>query len=49
MKALRLADRGEIAEGKRADLVLIDWPEQQVPMVVLTLSAGKTAYRRTVN
>lgn len=40
-----LADRGVIAPGKRADLVLIDWPEGGVPVTRLTLVAGREAYR----
>lgn len=44
-KASGLCDRGEIAVGKRADLILIDWPSAGTPAVKLTLSQGKTAYR----
>ncbi|MEM1382634.1 MAG: alpha-D-ribose 1-methylphosphonate 5-triphosphate diphosphatase [Pseudomonadota bacterium] len=43
--ALGLTDRGEIAVGKRADLVLIDWPEGAFPAVKMTMSAGRIAYR----
>ena len=43
-KALRLGDRGAIVEGLRADLVLIDWPDQATPAVKMTMSAGKIAY-----
>ncbi len=43
-RALGLGDRGVIAPGKRADLVLVDWPEGQVPSVRLTLSAGRVAH-----
>ncbi|MEP0519249.1 MAG: alpha-D-ribose 1-methylphosphonate 5-triphosphate diphosphatase [Hyphomicrobiales bacterium] len=39
-----LNDRGEIAVGKRADLILIDWPQNQPPAVKLNLSQGNTAY-----
>ncbi|MEO0389189.1 MAG: amidohydrolase family protein, partial [Pseudomonadota bacterium] len=39
-----LTDRGVIAPGKRADLVLVDWPDGGVPAVRLTLVAGRTAY-----
>ncbi|MEM1401059.1 MAG: alpha-D-ribose 1-methylphosphonate 5-triphosphate diphosphatase [Pseudomonadota bacterium] len=44
-----LNDRGRIEIGKRADLVLIDWPEQAVgtnptPAIKQTLCKGKTAY-----
>ncbi|MBI1171927.1 alpha-D-ribose 1-methylphosphonate 5-triphosphate diphosphatase [bacterium] len=43
-RASGLADRGEIAAGRRADLVLIDWPEGGTPAPRLTLVAGRTAY-----
>ena len=43
-RAMGLGDRGEIALGKRADLVLIDWPEGGVPVIRRTLVAGRTAY-----
>lgn len=36
-KALNLKDRGTIAPGMRADLVLVDWPEQATPAVKMTL------------
>jgi alpha-D-ribose 1-methylphosphonate 5-triphosphate diphosphatase len=39
-----LSDRGRIAEGKRADLVLIDWPENGTPAVRMTMSGGQIAY-----
>lgn len=39
-----LGDRGDIAPGKRGDLVLIHWPERETPAVVHTLVAGRTAY-----
>ena len=48
-QALGLGDRGEIAEGRRADLVLIDWPESGVPVTRMTLSAGRVAYRSTAS
>ncbi|MEM9059142.1 MAG: alpha-D-ribose 1-methylphosphonate 5-triphosphate diphosphatase [Pseudomonadota bacterium] len=44
-RASGLPDRGEIAAGKRADLVLIDWPEGATPAVKMTLSAGRIAYQ----
>ena len=44
-KASGLTDRGEIAPGKRADLVLIDWPEGATPAVAMTMSGGRVAYR----
>ena len=39
-KALGLTDRGDIAEGKRADLVLVDASDR----VVQTISAGETIF-----
>ena len=44
-KAMGLADRGEIATGKRADLVLVDWPDGQTPAIQGTWVAGRCAYR----
>ncbi|MEO9515535.1 MAG: alpha-D-ribose 1-methylphosphonate 5-triphosphate diphosphatase [Paracoccaceae bacterium] len=44
-KAMNLPDRGEIAVGKRADLVLVDWPDGQIPAVQGTWVAGRCAYR----
>lgn len=43
-RALGLTDRGRIAEGLRADLVLIDWPEGGAPAVRQTFVAGRAAY-----
>ncbi|MGB0905378.1 MAG: amidohydrolase family protein, partial [Mangrovicoccus sp.] len=43
-RASGLSDRGEIALGKRADLVLLDWPEGHTPRVVLTMVTGRIAY-----
>lgn len=43
-KASKLTDRGEIAVGKRADLVLVDWPEQGTPAIRATFSGGRQAY-----
>lgn len=42
--ALGLADRGEIAVGRRADLVLLDWPEGQPPVVRQSYVNGRAAY-----
>ena len=46
-QALGLKDRGEIAVGKRADLVLVDWPDAGTPVVRRTWVAGRTAYDAT--
>ena len=43
-KALHLDDRGAIAQGLRADLVLVDWPDQVTPAVKMTMSGGQVAY-----
>lgn len=43
-KAVGLADRGSIAPNMQADLVLIDWPENQMPAIRQTFSAGRIAY-----
>lgn len=43
--AMGLSDRGEIAVGKRADLVLADWPDGQTPAIQGTWVAGRAAYR----
>jgi alpha-D-ribose 1-methylphosphonate 5-triphosphate diphosphatase len=44
-KAMNLRDRGDIEVGKRADLVLVDWPDQQAPSILGTWVAGRCAYR----
>lgn len=44
-RAMKLTDRGEIAIGKRADLVLVDWPDGATPAVTGTWVAGRPAYR----
>ncbi|WP_289154009.1 alpha-D-ribose 1-methylphosphonate 5-triphosphate diphosphatase [uncultured Salipiger sp.] len=43
-RASGLADRGEIAPGQRADLVLLDWPEGAAPAPLLTLRGGSLAH-----
>ncbi len=43
-RAMKLDDRGEIAVGQRADLVLVDWPEQGTPAIRATYAAGRPAY-----
>ncbi|MFN3273342.1 MAG: alpha-D-ribose 1-methylphosphonate 5-triphosphate diphosphatase [Paracoccus sp. (in: a-proteobacteria)] len=42
--ALGLGDRGDIAPGKRADLVLLDWPEGHPPAVRDCFVRGRAAY-----
>ncbi|MEN0001290.1 MAG: alpha-D-ribose 1-methylphosphonate 5-triphosphate diphosphatase [Pseudomonadota bacterium] len=44
-RAMQLHDRGEVAVGKRADLVLVDWPEGATPAIRGTWSNGRPAYR----
>lgn len=44
-RAMGLDDRGTIAVGKRADLVLVDWPGGQTPAIAGTWVAGRCAYR----
>lgn len=44
-RASGLVDRGEIAPGLRADLVLVDWPQGATPAVSMTLSQGRIAYQ----
>ncbi|MEP5212669.1 alpha-D-ribose 1-methylphosphonate 5-triphosphate diphosphatase [Sulfitobacter pontiacus] len=44
-RAMGLADRGEIAVGKRGDLVLVDWPEGHAPAIEGTWVGGRCAYR----
>lgn len=46
-RAMNLEDRGDIAVGKRADLVLVDWPDDGAPAIRGTWSAGRAAYRAT--
>ncbi len=43
-RAMGLADRGRIAPGQRADLVLLDWPEGQAPAPLRTWVAGRGGY-----
>ncbi|MEL6264061.1 MAG: alpha-D-ribose 1-methylphosphonate 5-triphosphate diphosphatase [Pseudomonadota bacterium] len=44
-RAMGLDDRGTIEPGKRADLVMVDWPEGATPAVLGTWVAGRAAYR----
>lgn len=43
-RAMGLADRGHIAPGLRADLVLLDWPDGHAPAPLRTWVAGRTGY-----
>lgn len=42
--AMGLSDRGKIASGFRADLLLLDWPEGQAPSPRRTWVAGRSGY-----
>jgi alpha-D-ribose 1-methylphosphonate 5-triphosphate diphosphatase len=42
--AMGLTDRGRIAPGLRADLLLLDWPEGQTPAPLRTWVAGRGGY-----
>ena len=42
--AMGLTDRGRIAPGLRADLVLLDWPEGHAPASVRTWVSGRCGY-----
>lgn len=42
--AMGLADRGRIAAGQRADLLLLDWPEGQPAAPLRTWVAGRPGY-----
>lgn len=42
--AMGLSDRGRIAPGLRADLVLLDWPEGAMPAPVRTFISGRGGY-----
>lgn len=42
--AMGLSDRGRIAPGLRADLVLLDWPEGRTPAALRTWAAGRGGY-----
>ena len=44
-RASGLDDRGTIKVGSRADLILVEWPEGDVPVVRRTWVAGREAYR----
>lgn len=42
--AMGLVDRGRIAPGQRADLLLLDWPDQGIPAPIRTWVAGRGGY-----
>jgi alpha-D-ribose 1-methylphosphonate 5-triphosphate diphosphatase len=44
--AAGLDDRGEIAPGRRADLVLVDMADPAQPRLLATLAAGRRVYQR---
>ena len=43
-RAMGLTDRGSIAPGQRADLVLLDWPEGHAPAPLRTWVSGRGGY-----
>lgn len=43
-RAMGLTDRGSIAPGQRADLLLLDWPDGQAPAPLRTWVAGRGGY-----
>ena len=43
-RAMGLTDRGRIAPGQRADLLLLDWPDGQVPAPLRTWVSGRPGY-----
>ncbi len=43
-RAMGLTDRGRIAPGLRADLLLLDWPEGQAPAPLRTWVSGRPGY-----
>jgi alpha-D-ribose 1-methylphosphonate 5-triphosphate diphosphatase len=43
-RAMGLTDRGRIAPGQRADLLLLDWPEGQTPAPLRTWVTGRAGY-----
>lgn len=46
-RASKLTDRGAIAVGLRADLVLVNWPAGEAPAIERTWVAGRQAYSAT--
>jgi alpha-D-ribose 1-methylphosphonate 5-triphosphate diphosphatase len=43
-RSMGLLDRGTVAPGLRADLVVLDWPEGEPPAVRQTWRNGRPAY-----
>lgn len=43
-RAMGLTDRGRITPGQRADLLLLDWPDGQVPAPLRTWVSGRPGY-----
>lgn len=43
-RAMGLTDRGRIAPGQRADLLLLDWPEGHTPAPLRTWVTGRAGY-----
>ncbi len=43
-RALGLSDRGEIIEGLRADLIIVDDSDPHLPMVAATMAEGRMAF-----
>ncbi|MFM2356033.1 MAG: hypothetical protein RLZZ528_1769 [Pseudomonadota bacterium] len=48
-RAMGLTDRGRIAPGLRADLVLLDWPDGARPAPVRTWAAGRGGYSALIS
>jgi alpha-D-ribose 1-methylphosphonate 5-triphosphate diphosphatase len=42
--AVNLTDRGDIAPGRRADLIIVDAPAGERPRVVATIVAGRIVH-----
>jgi alpha-D-ribose 1-methylphosphonate 5-triphosphate diphosphatase len=42
--AVNLADRGRVAVGQRADLLLVDWQRGRTPRLVATFVAGEAVF-----
>jgi alpha-D-ribose 1-methylphosphonate 5-triphosphate diphosphatase len=42
--AVRLTDRGDIASGRRADLIIVDASTAKQPQVVATIVAGRIVH-----